>query len=64
MRALGFVRALFAAVFSRTIIILIYWTLTILACIDTMLNHHLLLVSRRWWRVPCAIAVLPVLWVL
>jgi hypothetical protein len=41
MRALGFVRALFAAVFSRAIIILIYWTLTIVVCIQTMLTSSL-----------------------
>lgn len=36
MRLLGFVRALFAALFSRAIVVLIFWTITILACAQTM----------------------------
>lgn len=36
MRPLGFVRAMFVALFSRAILILIFWTMTILACAQTI----------------------------
>jgi hypothetical protein len=36
MRALGFVRALFATLFSRAILILIFWTITIVTCAQVM----------------------------
>ncbi len=36
MRLLGFVRALIAAFFSRAIVILVFWTVTILTCARVM----------------------------
>jgi len=36
MGVVGFVRALFAAFFSRAVVVLIFWTVTILVCAQTM----------------------------
>jgi hypothetical protein len=38
MRLLSFVRALLAAIFSRGIVILIFWAATIVACVQVMLK--------------------------
>jgi hypothetical protein len=39
MRLPGFLRALLAAIFSRSIVILIFWTATIVVCVQVMLNE-------------------------
>ena len=36
MRLLSFIRALFAALFSRSSVVLILWLITILGCVQTM----------------------------
>ena len=36
MRLFSFIRALFAAFFSRTIVVLIFWLITITVCIEAM----------------------------
>jgi hypothetical protein len=38
MRLLNFVRALLAAIFSRGIVVLIFWTVTIVVCVQVMLR--------------------------
>jgi hypothetical protein len=43
MRPWSFIRALFAAAFSRTIFILAFWTLTIIACFQTMFRGWLVI---------------------
>jgi hypothetical protein len=41
MRLLGFVRALLAALFSRAILVLLFWTITVLTCAQMMLRTSL-----------------------
>ena len=38
MRLLSFVKALLAAIFSRGIVVLIFWTVTIVLCVQVMLK--------------------------
>jgi hypothetical protein len=39
MRLLRFLRALLAAIFSRGVVVLIFWTATIVACVQVMFNE-------------------------
>jgi hypothetical protein len=52
MRLLNFIRALFTALFSRATIILIFWIVTIIACIQVMLRSSLVVGSAA--LVACA----------